>query len=110
MEHMVFSLLMLEYMFFSENEIRIYTTASLESDPNRNSRFVPGFLHSAIKRILAGELRFAAFFDADNVLKVVPAKIRAALFLYNFTSVLELMETGNWYSRQRVSPWVVFEK
>ncbi len=88
----------------------ISTTASLEHDPNRNSRFVPGFVHAAIRRVLNGELRFAKLFDADQVIKTTPKNIRAALFLYNFTSVFELLETGKWYSRQQVSDWVTFQK
>ena len=74
----------------------IYTTATLEGNPQRNQQFIPGFLVSAIRRLKQNDSVISPLFELPYG---PPSKIRATLYEYFFNSNSEWWETGLWYTR-----------
>ena len=81
---------------------QIYTTASLESNPQRHRYFVPGFLVSAIRRVIQGDTKIRRLFDLP-IDGPPPKKIRASLWEYFFPSISEHLSTGAWYTRKQIT-------
>ena len=81
----------------------IYTTASLEHDPQRHRRFVPGFLVQALRRLKKADPVITPLFEP---LDGQPVAIRAALFEYFFPNISEHWRTGAWYRRKQLTEWI----
>jgi hypothetical protein len=73
--------------------------AALERQYHPQSRNAP-WMSSLILKLLANDPSALAWFAENPIPEGPPKAIRAKLYLYEFTTLQERRETGNWWKRR----------